>query len=182
MEKELTDRSRRHWSPREEAILRERYGTVTSAEIGKLLGRTALSVRNRAYVLKLTAVRPKAAEAPGTNGSAVPRQYRDWTEAELDLLREQYHQKPAQAIADQLGRSIWVVRNMANKLGLMYRRPTAPEVPLFTLEAAPLTSGYVQSEDLELSAMSVCLHALEPLAEPVRARVLNWLVARLVRC
>lgn len=42
------------WTPEDDQILREHQGRITAVKIGKLLGRSAISVRVRAHLIGIT--------------------------------------------------------------------------------------------------------------------------------
>ena len=92
------------WTAEEIALLKELYPTSPIDELAQRLGRTAASVKHRAYSL---GVKRKS--------------WRDrlWTAEELKMLRELYPNcKSTREIARKIGRPWGSVRQIASNLGI----------------------------------------------------------------
>lgn len=103
------------WTEREDTILRNTAGSATHRQMGELLGRTELAVRNRCSRLGLVFVRP-------------------WSDEEVTQLRAWYEARKGQPLyikhlAEALKRSETSVSEKAAQLGLSDRnRPRSEEV------------------------------------------------------
>ena len=120
---------RRRWTPAEDAILKERYGTMPAREIGRrfLPGRTGASILMRAGRLGLS-------EPP-----APP-----WTPGEDARLRAGYGTMPAEELLESFpGRNLPALRNRAHELGL-----TSHGNFLAWSEYGRLSNGGIQGTDL----------------------------------
>lgn len=96
------------WDLDEIALLRLRFGSWPNAKLSLYLDRDVAEVQAKAEELMLA--KNKAVFA----GRSMPR----WAPAELDTLRELYHEKTNEEIARILGRSLKSVSSKASKLGL----------------------------------------------------------------
>jgi len=94
-------RSMRHWTKREDALLRRLYGTEPYETIARRLGRSVTSVTGRVAQL----------------GIATPRA-KNWSPEEILFLQESYGTFPAEEIARTLGRSENAVWQRASQFGL----------------------------------------------------------------
>jgi len=98
-------RSKKRWTDKEIAFMRDHYGVLSAKEIARLLGRSYNAVRNKAVELGLT-------------------KSLDWTDKEISLLKALYGRMPASEIAKLLSRSEGAVYHKAMKLGLKaYKLP-----------------------------------------------------------
>ncbi len=132
-------RTRKVWSPAEDAVLESRYGRTPAAYLAQSLGRTRHSIYKRALTLGVT--RKNAATPPRT-----------WTTAEDDLLRVMYGTIRSKEAAMELGRSTGSVHHRAEHLGLtspvrspeFLRRQSLPRTARpFPGLSDPLSIGYV---------------------------------------
>jgi hypothetical protein len=106
----------RHWTTREEAIVREHYPAGgTEACVPLLQGRTAGSVRSKARALGLRCSKPP------TKGKRMPRLYRVTPEVDA-TIREAYltarRKGDVKAKTAHLGYPLWWVHARAIELGL----------------------------------------------------------------
>lgn len=91
------------WTEADDEALRTLYGTMSAFAVGKKLGRSEGSVRNRAAMLGLV------------NQANV---HSRWSDAELTDLRKRYSVESAKVIGERLGRSSTAVIQQARVLGL----------------------------------------------------------------
>jgi hypothetical protein len=89
------------WTKAEDAVLCKQYGKVRCKTIAKKLGRSEVSVQQRAKKLKLTRV-------------SVSK----WTELELKMLRELYPTTTIRALSIVINRPIGGIATQASKLKL----------------------------------------------------------------
>jgi len=99
-------RSRKDWTPREDAILRSGYGNAPIQSISHVLRRTISSIHSRAHKLGLTRPTMMASR-------------RDWTGDEDDGLRSMYGKIRPAEIARKIGRTRPSVYRRAERLGLV---------------------------------------------------------------
>jgi len=116
--------SRRFWTTREEALLRQHYPTGgVVACLSHLPGRSAAAIYNHAGTLEL--------QAPATQKHDFRRQR--WTSSDhIDaVIRRTYQRTPAKgdidALAATINRPRWWVTKRASKLGLVTPRFKEPE-------------------------------------------------------
>ena len=95
-------RNRRLWSAEDLSWLKENW-QLPDTELSEKLGRPVLSVRNKRYSLGLI----------GKDGC----RKQDWSQEELDYIREVWGQKTIPEIAKKLGRSINAVKIKTTRMG-----------------------------------------------------------------
>tara|TARA_R110000822_G_scaffold120633_6_gene254166 strand:- start:42 stop:413 length:372 start_codon:yes stop_codon:yes gene_type:complete len=100
------------WTLDDLALLRMRFGSWPNAKLSLYLDRDIAEVQAKAEELMLA--KNKAVFA----GRSMPR----WAPAELDILRDLYHEKTNEEIARILKRSLKSVSSKASKLGLKKER------------------------------------------------------------
>jgi len=104
-ELDLTDdQARGLWTEDDEAFLRENYLELGAEECARRLGRSKASVHGK--IRKIGGGRPSI-------GPKV-----EWTEQELDFLRDNYHQLTWEEMVEQLGRTEQAIQVRASMLGL----------------------------------------------------------------
>lgn len=91
----------RKWDPREDAFLKENYGTLPTRELAAALGRTAASIHSKALILDLTKTIVRGPKRPWT------------TDDERDALAN-YGRIPISQISRRLNRSPTAVRARAS--------------------------------------------------------------------
>lgn len=87
------------WSKKDLDYLRDNYKTLSYAEIGETLGKSASAVKSKSAVIGI-------------------RVTRSWPIEHVEVLKRDYAIRAAPAIAAELGRSVSSVYGMAKKLGL----------------------------------------------------------------
>jgi len=92
------------WTEEEEQFLRENYLRLGAEECAKQLGRTVMAVHG------------KIRKTGGGRPSIGPKV--EWTEQELDFLRENYQRLPWGELAEKLGRTEQAIQVRANMLGM----------------------------------------------------------------
>lgn len=100
------------WTAEEDAIVREQYGHLSAAEVGRLIGRSEAAIWGRVRALGLE-----------------KRQERHdpWTEAELAEVRRCYSTERPAVIAGRLGRSAAAVSWQAQRMGVLSRKALIPQ-------------------------------------------------------
>lgn len=92
------------WTEAEDAVVRERYGYLPAAEVGRLIGRSEPAIWHRAKALGLDKRRER---------------HDSWAEAELDEVRRYYSIECPSVIAKRLGRTTSAVSQQAAVLGVV---------------------------------------------------------------
>lgn len=116
------------WSEQEVALLREHYPDRAGREIAELLGRSLFTVYAKAVSLglgKSEAFNASAASgrlAPGRLGRRGPRNWRAWTDADIEYLRAHFPHERTEDVARVLGRGYSTTAQRAQKLGLKKTR------------------------------------------------------------
>lgn len=93
--------TRNAYTEQEMDYIKQHYQTQTDAEIGKALGRSHLSIKNRRKLSKLHRKRPG-----------------EWPQEQLQYLAEHYPSTATKELAKTLGRTINQVNNKAAHMGI----------------------------------------------------------------
>lgn len=177
----------KRWSSEDIKYLKNRHKTQTAQSIAEVLGRSANSVRTKAYELglekqpptwskeeieylkviylemgaeraakelgrTLSAIHTKIREIGGGRASIGPRV--DWSEEELDYLRQNYQTSSLEELTAHLGRTKNAVNRRATMLGLQKYIEPYPFFENFTEESAYVlgffaAEGYVSKRGPE---------------------------------
>lgn len=110
-------RRHRRWLEAEDAFLRRRYKTMAPQEIAARLGRTRVSVTQRAS--KVLSIRRRTS----------PTTWRKWEPDDETQLRAMYGRMPTRAVAVSLHRTVSSIHSRAHRLGLARVTVRGPNRP-----------------------------------------------------
>lgn len=98
----------RYWGERDEMELIQLYQHTTKAQIARQLGRSISSIWSKANAMGFTS----------------RRQYREWTEAEIEVLKRSVGKQSIRGLAYHIGRSYSSTRTKLVQLGLQVHSQT----------------------------------------------------------